>query len=410
MSISTPVVLIAGLVIIAATQIRQACLRVNVQPLVGFLLLGIALALVNQGTGFLTPRSIEQLDVLGQLGIVALLFKVGLNSDIIGLARQLRRALVIWAGDVTVSSSVGFIAAFYLLGHALVPSLFVAVAMSATSTGVSTAIWQEANLLDSDEGALLLDVAELDDISAILLMVLVFTAAPLLAEGQTAQLGAVLTVAVLAMLGKLAAFTGCVYLFARFAERRFTRYCLSQGVPTVAVTGMACLIAGVGAWAGFSVAIGALFAGLAFSRDPQEFRIDRQLEPVYELLSPFFFVSVGLGFQLELTVPVLLACTALLATAVAGKLIGAGGPTMLMLGWRRGWLIGLSMVPRAEIAMVVMLQGSRMGSHYVPQDLVDTMSLVVIATALLVPACLGRLLPVVKGTARESKQAAKIRR
>ena len=395
-----PLVLLFGVIVIATTVIRQVCLRLGAQPLVGFVMVGLAVGLAGQVMGLLTPGLREQLDLLGQIGVVILLFKVGLNSDITGLARQLRRAMAIWFSDVAVSAAVGFMTAFYLLGYGLLASLFVAVAMSATSIGISTAAWEQARRLGSDDGSLLVDVAELDDISAILLMVLLFTAAPILANGDTIDLGVILTRELAWILAKLALFAVSVYLFARHAERAFTRASQARGTLTVAVTGIACVIAGLAALIGFSPAIGALFAGLAFSRDPEEFQIDQQLEPVYQLLSPFFFVVVGLSFELASASTALATALVLLVAAVVGKLVGAGLPAMLMLGVRRGWLLGISMVPRAEIAMIVMLQGTRLGADYVPAELLGAMSLIVVTTSLLVPLGLGRLLPVANNGGR----------
>jgi len=390
---SLPFVMIAGVIAIAATHIRQTCLRLQVQPLVGFVLVGLVIGLADEATGLLTPEVRDQLGLLGQFGVLILLFKVGLESDITGLMRQLRRAVAIWFSNVTVAALVGFTVTYYVLGYSLLPALFVGTALSATSIGVSAAVWQQAGRLETEDGALIIDVAELDDITAILLMVLLFTAAPLLVNGETHQLGELLPQALLWMLGKLAVFLVSVYLFARFAERPFTRSSHDLGGLTVAVTGMACLIAGVAAWIGLSTAIGAMFAGLAFSRDPEEFQIDQQLEPLYQLFSPFFFVAIGLGFAWDSAWTSLAVGLTLFAAALIGKLAGAGLPAMLMLDSRRGWLIGISMVPRAEIAMIIMLQGARMGADYVPPELLGAMSLVVVATALLVPLWLGRLMP-----------------
>jgi Kef-type K+ transport system membrane component KefB len=406
MSEGVPLVLLFGIIVIATVYIRQACLQLQVQPLVGFVLVGLAVGLVGQASGLLTNELRERLDVLGQFGVVILLFKVGLNSDITGLLKQLRRAIAIWFSNVAVAGLAGFLAANALLDYALLPSLFVAVAMSATSIGVSAATWEAAGRLNTDEGELVLDVAELDDITAVLFMVMLFTAAPFLANGDLDQLWLVVAEQFAWMAAKLCLFTVGVYLFARFAEQRFTRAARNRGGQIVAITGMACLVAGLAAWIGFSAAIGALFAGLAFSRDPQEFSIDTQLEPIYRLLSPFFFVVIGMSFELASALTALVAAAVLFVAAVASKILGAGLPAMMVLGAPRGWLIGVSMVPRAEIAMVIMLQGSRMGAEYVPAELLGAMSLVVVATVLLVPFWLNHLLPSVdKGKRTRSRTA-----
>lgn len=118
------------------------------------------------------------LDFLGTVGVVFLLFGVGLKTDIRGLREVLSRAGWIWAGNVLLSGGVGFLAARYLLDATFLPSLMVAVALTATSVGVTVGVWDSRDALDSRAGNILLDVAELDDISAVVLMALLFAVLP----------------------------------------------------------------------------------------------------------------------------------------------------------------------------------------------------------------------------------------
>lgn len=114
------------------------------------------------------------------MGIVFLLFRVGLESELRKLVENLRDATLVWLADIAASGALGFVFAHHLLGLALVPSLFVAVAMTATSVGVSVAVWREEGALDSRRGQLLLDVAELDDVSDVVLMALLLAVAGVL--------------------------------------------------------------------------------------------------------------------------------------------------------------------------------------------------------------------------------------
>jgi len=246
--------------------------------------------------------------------------------------------------------------------------------------------------LDTDEGELLVDVAELDDISAMVLVALLFSAAPLLLTGEQDALPTLIGTELVLALVKIAVFAAGCYLFARFLERRFTAFFHRDDLPSpgiaVATTGLACIIAGAAELIGFSVAIGALFAGLAFSRDPEEFEIDRQLEPLHDLLMPFFFLSIGLNFDFDSAGAALAGGSVLLAAGIIGKVLGAGLPALTPLGRRGALRLGVSMVPRAEIAMIIMLQGVRLGEDYVPDELFGAMSIVALTTALLVPLAL----------------------
>lgn len=384
--------LLSGLFIVLNSLARRACERLGIQPLVGFILAGLALALLDQRLDFVPQPLCSFIDFLGQLGVIILLFKVGLESNITGLMAQFRRALPIWFGNVVVAALFGFGAAFYLLDLGLVPSLFAGTALSATSVGVAAAVWQDAGQLDTDEGELLVDVAELDDISAMVLVALLFSAAPLLLNGQQEQLPALLGTELVLALVKITVFAAGCYLFARHLERRFTAFFHNDGLPSagiaVATAGLACVIAGGAELIGFSVAIGALFAGLAFSRDPEEFEIDRQLEPLHDLLMPFFFLSIGFNFDFASAGDALAGGSVLLAAGIVGKMLGAGLPALTPLGRRGALRLGVSMVPRAEIAMIIMLQGVRLGEKYVPDELFGAMSVVALSTALLVPLAL----------------------
>ncbi len=82
--------------------------------------------------------------------------------------------------NIVITDLAGFMVSFWLLWLAIIPSLFIAVAFTATSVGVSVGVWQEANAIKSVNGQLLVDVAEMDDISGIILMALLFSVAPLI--------------------------------------------------------------------------------------------------------------------------------------------------------------------------------------------------------------------------------------
>jgi len=392
MSVALPMALLAGLIIVLNSLARRACERLGIQPLVGFIVTGLGLALLDQRLDFVPEALCRFIDFLGQLGVIILLFKVGLESNITGLMAQFRRALPIWFGNVVLAALFGFAAAYFLLDLGLLPSLFAGTALSATSVGVAAAVWRDAGALDSDEGQLLVDVAELDDISAMVMVALLFSAAPLLLNGQQDQLPTLIGTELILALARIALFAAGCYLFARFLERRFTAFFHHDGLPSptiaVATAGLACVIAGAAELLGFSIAIGALFAGLAFSRDPEEFEIDRQLEPLHQLLIPFFFLSIGFNFDFDSAGDALAGGMVLLAAGIAGKLLGAGLPALTPLGRRGALRLGVSMVPRAEIAMIVMLQGVRLGKDYVPDELFGAMSIVAISTALLVPLAL----------------------
>ena len=157
-------------------------------------------------------------------------------------------------------------------------------------------------------------------------------------------------------------------------------------------TGIALLVAALADLLGFSLAIGALFAGLAFSRDPAEREIDRAFSELFVLFSPFFFVAIGLAIDVTLLPDALNLGLVLLVAAILGKLFGAALPAVLVTSPRDSLLIGISMIPRAEIFLIIMLHGVMLGDWAVPEPLYIAAVFVSVATCILAPILLRRLL------------------
>jgi Kef-type K+ transport system membrane component KefB len=302
---------------------------------------------------------------------------------------------MIWMINVLFSGALGYAACRFLLGLELVPSLFVAVALTATSVVVSVSVWQEADALATSTGELMVDVAELDDISGIILMALLFTTAPLLKENASGNVTILLARASALLLIKLGLFGAFCVLFSRYLEPPLTDFFQTKERPPdpmVMIVGIGFLIASVAGLIGFSIALGAFFAGLVFSRDPHAVRMEGSFLPLYEFFTPFFFVGIGVNMDPKaLTTPFGLGAV-LLGVAILGKILGNSGPAMITLDWQSSLIVGVSMVPRAEIAMIIMERGYRLGEWAVPSLVFGAMILVSAATCLISPLILRSLL------------------
>lgn len=387
---------LVGLVIVIAIAMRSAAKRIHLSPIIGYFVLGILLrgASALEGVPLLTEQQV--FPFLADLGVIALLFGVGLESDLTRLLEQLPEATWIGTGNVVGSGGIAFATAYWLIGWALVPSLFVATALTATSVGVTVALWEEADKIDTDEGTTLLDVAEFDDIVGILLMALLFAVAPILGSAD----GADLFSAVLSTLGwmflKLVLFAGACLLFARYLERPLTHLFdrLHAGEGTMLVMlGVGIMVAAVAGLTGFSTAIGAFFAGLIFSRDPHTTRYMNAFRPLRDLLAPFFFVGIGLQLAPEALGTLLSGTVVLLLLAAAvGKVLGTYLPAQPILGSSGALVLGVSLIPRAEIALVVMERGLSLGPWAVPPSIFAQVVLVSAVTVLVVPLILRPIL------------------
>lgn len=394
LNLDASLVALLGGAVACAVLIKAYFHRLGIPALVGYLLLGFLLRLADVQWNFMTEIVWQAFRLMADLGIVALLFKVGLNSHPNALAAKLPQALPVWTGDVLVSGAVGFVTTYFLLDVALIPSLFVATALTATSVGVSLATWEEARALDSPNGQLLLDVAELDDISAVALMALLFAITPVLLTGNGHVWNAVGNAAGLFLL-KFSLFIVFCVVFSRYAEPQLSRWAAGIRQPPqrmLIVAAIGFLIAAFAEWLGLSLAIGALFAGLVFSRDPEAVKTEKSFEDMYAFFTPFFFISIGLHVAPGSLTQAVWVGSALVAAGVLGKFVGAGLTSWFTLGSSGALLIGASMIPRAEIAMVIMHQGQQFGQAVVPDSIYAGMVLVTAVTCLASPLALHPLL------------------
>lgn len=389
-------ILLVGAGITLAISIKSGLERIGIPALVGYLALGFLLRSLDSQWQFLSAQANEIFEFLAQVGIICLLFRVGLQSNLKELKRQLSRASPIWLGNVIASAALGFVTARWLLGLALIPSLFAAIALTATSVGVSVSVWHKQQAIKSPNGQLLLDVAEMDDISAVILMALLSSLAPAIREsGMGASLLPVIATTTGGFFVKAIVFAACCWLFSCYFEKKLTHwFCQieSPPEPMLEIVGIGFIIAALAGMLGFSVAIGAFFAGLVFSRDPEAVRFDTSFDSLYELFVPFFFIGIGLKIVPNALLTGLGMGIVLLVAATLGKLIGAGVPALLTTNLQGATLIGVSMVPRAEISTVVMEKGLSLGDWAVLPQQFAAMVVVFAVTSTVTPILLRSLL------------------
>lgn len=376
-----------GFTIIFSIIIHFLFHRIGLPALIGYILLGILIKYANVKYSFFTKTSFDLFEFLASIGIISLLFRVGLESKLSQLLHELKTASLVWIGDVTVSWAFGYVFSYFLLDLGAITSIIIATALTATSVGVTVGAWQEYKLIDSREGRLLIDVAELDDISAIFLLALLFSILPVLKAGGSEDIIIhELLVKILVFILKFSAFTLFCVLFALKLEKHLTNFFKSLKNDTeliLVVTGVAFMIAALAGIIGFSVAIGAFFAGLVFSRDPSSVKLDASFSSIYELFTPFFFIGIGLNIDPSTILTGTGLGIILLLAAVLGKFLGAGSLTYYFTGSSGGLLIGASMIPRAEICMIIMQKGLEMGSWAVPSSVFSGMVFVSAASIII---------------------------
>lgn len=368
-----------GVVLLIFLVMNAVFKKMHLPPLVGYILLGWVVRLIGERFQVLHENTIFTFDLLSKIGITLLLFHIGIETKLKKLVEVIGKAGFVSIIEIGLSGIIAF-GASSLFGLSFLASTIIALAMTATSIGVSTFSWREKDLTEKKEGAFLLDLASLDDIISIILLTVLFG----LLSNQFQDKGGLFTFVVLFFL-KLALFiTGC-YLFSHFAEKKLmTELIHYEKMPDsmLSVVGIGLVIAGFASLIHFSLVIGGFFAGIAFSRDSRAVRIDASMKALLDFFVPFFFFWIGFQITLSLTSGGWWLVAALFFSAVIGKILGVGLPSWL-LKVPGAFLVALSMIPRAEVTMVVMEHGREF--NWVTSEEFSAVSIVVLATCLVTP-------------------------
>jgi len=389
--------LIMGLggIIIFSIVLHVLHKKIKIPSLIGFILLGFCIKIIDSQFHLLNHDIENIVQFLAEIGIITLLFRVGLESNLNGLLKQIGHASIILIGNIIFSTFLGYYVVYDLLQLGFIPSLFIAVALTATSVGISVSVWQETGKIESPTGELLLDIAEMDDIVGIILMSLLLFAIPIIIQSGITNLGQVLIKDSLVLVVKFFGFMLICVLFSKYIEpfiSSFFRQINQASDSMLVITGFGFIIASIASLLGFSYALGAFFAGLVFSRDPQAVKLESPFRSLYLFFTPFFFLHIGLLIQLEGLGSALWLGLLLLMLAIFGKLIGNGLFSLLVTDKKSALLIGISMIPRAEIALIVMQKGRGLGSQLLPSNVFSAMILVCMITCTVIPFILRQIL------------------
>jgi Kef-type K+ transport system membrane component KefB len=374
-----------GVMLTLGPLIKAVCQRIRIPISVGHILLGLTVGSMLKPLDALASPVFEgSFAVLAQLGIVALLFRVGLRSHTSALLEKLPDASVIWIVNVAGTFGAGYLVARYGLDWSIETSLVIGTAFTATSIAVSLAAWDELGMVNSDTATTLLDVAELDDLSAAVLLAILLGALPVMLNGSNGlwlQVGA----SSVTVMIKLAVFILGCYLFAHYFEAPFTHLNRQLGNSpfsmTLCILGVGLVIAAIAGALGFSIAVGAFFAGLAF-----------------EFLTPFFFIHIGMQTDFSVLLQAGDIGLILFAAAAISKLLFTAAPALLSMSRGDAVTLGVSMIPRAEIALVVIYECRAIDSRIVPPEVFAGMVLVSLATSVLAPIVLRLVLNTQSGT------------
>ncbi len=324
--------------------------------------------------GLIAPS--ELTDALSELGVIFLLFLVGLETKPADILRVGGRALLVAVLGVVLP----FVAGYLLLwawGKPQIEAIFVGAAMVATSVGITARVLGQMGLLNTVTSRIILGAAVIDDVLGLIILAVVSS----LAKGGI-NYAQIATTAALAI-----GFTVIVALIgARAINKLQPRIQKLKVGQSYLVFGFSlCLVlAYVASFIGVAAIIGAFLAGMAMSESAHETDMPIQAEAVTEFLLPFFLTSIGMKLKLDALMnrEVILLAIVVTILAVVTKLFGCGLGA-LSLGLKNAMRVGMGMVPRGEVGIVVAQIG--LGLAAVSDAIYGVVLVMAVATTLIAP-------------------------
>ena len=401
-------------IFIAAKVGGELCARLNLPSVLGELVGGVvvgvsALNLIVFPEGGLLPHSVlmdliqvtspldpeglravfsgesEALTVLAELGVIILLFEIGLESDLKELIRVGPQAAVVAVIGVVAPFVAGTAGLVLFFGIDTIPAVFAGAALTATSIGITAKVLAEMQQLSSREGQIIIGAAVLDDVLGIIVLAVVASLA------KTGEIE--ITNVIYLVLGAAAFLIGSIFigrlispLFVSLVDQLQTR---GQLIITSLI--FAFVLSYIAAAIQLETILGAFAAGLILAETSKRKELEEQITPIADMLVPVFFVTVGARTDISVLNPLvpanregLIIASFLVVVAIIGKTITGyavfGQPGINRLA------VGFGMIPRGEVGLV--FAGVGAASGVLSESLDAAIIVMVIVTTFIAPPLL----------------------
>jgi Kef-type K+ transport system membrane component KefB len=362
-------------VLAVAKALGAVAQRFGQPAVVGELIAGVILG--SSVLGLVDPAN-PVIRSLAELGVLVLLFEIGLHTDLKSLVNVGNEATTVAVVGVALPFGLGY-GVSIALGLAVLPSIVAGAALTATSIGISARTLSDLNQLETPEGQIVLGAAVLDDIVGLVILSVVSA----LVGGAALSAGRIVMTSAIAIGFVVAA----ILLGALLIPPIFRLIGKIEVSGTLGVAGLvfAFLLAWLADAAGSATIIGAFSAGLVLHNTPQRDSIEKTTTGIGHFFVPIFFVSVGAAVDIRtLGQPGALALgAALVAVGVIGKFLAGYAPF-----WFKGSksLVGIAMIPRGEVGLIFAQMGLATGA--LTSDLYSAIALTVLATTFITPPLL----------------------
>lgn len=377
---SIPHLLLVLAALLATAKLLGALAQRFGQPAVlGELIAGVLLG--ASVFGLLDPTD-PVIYALSELGVIVLLFEIGLHTDLRQMGKVAGTATTVGLVGVTIPFVLGYVAASSVLGLERIPALVCAAALTATSIGISARVLSDIGQLNSREGQVVLGAAVLDDIVGLIVLSVVTS----IAVGGSWTVSGIVRTTVIAV-GFIAVALSVGRFLARpiFSSIKTIR---APGTLAAVALAFAFLLSSLAASSGSAMILGAFAAGIILNTTAERAEIERATTTIGHLLVPIFFASVGAAVELSAfrESKTLAAAGLLILVGVIGKFVAAYAPW-----WFRGNkpLIGVAMIPRGEVGLIFAQLG--LATQAISPSLFSALALMVLATTFMAPPILARL-------------------
>ncbi len=367
----------------AAKLLGHLAVRFRQPAVLGELIGGVIIGV--SGLHWIDPHN-PTIHLLAELGVILLLFLIGLETDLSRLLSVGRAALSVAVVGVALPLLGGY-AAGSLLGYPSPAALFLGAALTATSVGITARVLSDLGHLQDSDSQVILGAAVIDDIIGLVLLAIVTA----IAAGATLTVWGVAKIAIVAFGFVIAAvLIGsqlAEHLVSLIAKLRVAKALFFGSV--MFALGLAVLAQA----AGSALIVGAFAAGLVLARTRKGQEIEREVHDIAQFFIPIFFVSVGAAIDIRTLSPFdptsrryLLIGLVLTSVAIAGKLLAgyAAGRGHNKL------LVGVGMVPRGEVGLIFAQIGLSTG--LLDAGLYTSVAMMVIVTTFIAPPLLRMML------------------
>lgn len=376
--------------ILAAAKLCGALAQWIGQPAVlGELCAGVILG--GSVLGIVDPK-VEVLHLLSELGVIILLFAIGLETDLKKLLKVGGASSAVAIAGVVLPFAFGYVACL-LLGLSNLVAVVAGATLTATSVGITARVLSDLNRLQETESQIILGAAVIDDVVGLVILAVVAGVAR--GEGISAW---VVTSTTLTAFGFLIGTLLIGRLIVPTIVKQLSRIDL-PGTATMLALLLAFGLAWLASQLGSATIIGAFAAGLLIREAPNAHEIERGIANLGHFFVPIFFVVVGAAVDLTVFNPLhsenhrtLVIGGALIATAVLGKFLAGYAPF-----WIRGnkRVIGVGMIPRGEVGLIFAQMGLTNGVF--DAAMFSAVALMVMVTTFMAPPLLKLLFPPIPG-------------